>query len=269
MKVRILSFVRHVVLVLIAVVSVFPLVWLLRTSLATRREVLSTDLLVTPSLGSYVAVLSGDYPRYLLNSLVIVLVTVVIVMGLGTLAGYGLARFRIKGKESWFFYLLTTRMGPPVAFALPYFLVYQNWGLIDTHIAIIIMYTIINLAFSIWMMRSFFEDVPRSAEEAAMIDGLSRLRAFVRITLPEVTSGLIATATFVFIVSWNEFFYAAMLTRSNARTFTTHLPTFISFSQIRWEELAAASIVGILPVLVFAVFVRRHLVRGLTFGQVR
>lgn len=269
MRKRLLILVRHGLLSFATVIALFPLLWLLRTSFATRKDVLSTDFFIFPSLKSYKEVLSGDYPNYLLNSLIIVLVTVLIVMCFGTLAGYGLARFRIKSKESWFFYLLTTRMGPPVAFALPYFLIYQSLGLIDTHLGITSMYVMINLAFSIWMMRSFFEDIPHSTEEAAMVDGLSRLRAFVKITLPQARSGLIATATFVFIVSWNEFFYAAMLTRREARTFTTHLPTFISFSRIHWEEMAAASMVGILPVVLFAVFVRQHLVRGFTFGQVR
>jgi multiple sugar transport system permease protein len=180
-------------------------------------------------------------------------------MVLGSLAGYALARFRIRGKESMFFYVISTRMGPPVAFALPFYLIYQSLGLLDTQLGLIIIYTAVNLAFAVWMTRSFFEDIPASVEEAAMVDGLSRFRAFIRLTLPQAKGGLVATAIF----------YAAMLTRENARTFTTQIPAYIGFSRIRWEEMAAASIIGILPVVVFAVLARRNLVRGFTFGQVR
>jgi multiple sugar transport system permease protein len=133
----------------------------------------------------------------------------------------------------------------------------------------IVMYVVVNLAFAVWMTRSFFEDIPKSQEESAMVDGLSRLQAFLRVTLPQAAPGLIATAIFIFIIAWNEFFYAAMLTRDSARTFTTALPQFVGFSRIRWEEMAAASVVSVAPVMVFAALVRRNLVRGLTFGAVK
>jgi multiple sugar transport system permease protein len=262
---------RHLVLTTAALVAVCPLLWMLRTALGTSKTALADppDWTFTPSLDAFRSVLSGDFPHYLLNSLVIVLVSVVIVMVLGTFAGYALARFPIKGKESWFFYMISTRMGPPVAFALPFYVMYDQLGLLDTYTGMVIVYATVNLAFAVWMTRSFFEDIPASLEEAAMIDGLSRFRAFLRITLPQAAGGLFATAIFVFITAWNEFFYAAMLTRDHARPFTTQLPSYIGFSEIRWEEMAAASVLGILPVIVVALLVRGNLVRGLTFGQVR
>lgn len=271
MKLRWRSLATHAALLLATCVAVVPLAWLLRTALGTRLIATSNPPIIffTPTLDSFIAVLTGDFTKYLFNSAVIVTSSVAIVMVLGSLAGYSLARFNIKGKESLFFYVISTRMGPPIAFALPFYLIYQSLGLLDTHIGLIIIYTAVNLAFAVWMTRSFFEDIPASVEEAAMVDGLSRFRAFVRLTLPQARGGLVATAIFMFIIAWNEFFYAAMLTREDARTFTTQIPAYIGFSRIRWEEMAAASIIGVLPVIVFAVLARRNLVRGFTFGQVR
>lgn len=259
------------ILISVSFAAVFPLIWLVRTSFGTRVISISSPPIwfFTPTLENYIKVVHSDFPRYLLNSAIVVTATVAVVMILGSFAGYALARFSIRGSESWFFYMLTTRMGPPVAFALPYYIVYQTLGLYDTFLGLIIIYSAVNLAFSVWLTRSFFEDLPVSLEEAAMVDGLSRMQAFHKITLPLAAPGLAATAVFVFILSWNEFFYASVLTQNLTRTFTTQLPTFITFQRIYWEEMAAAACIGIIPVLFFALLVRRNLVRGFTFGQVR
>lgn len=262
---------RHLALSVASLVAVFPVLWLVRTSLGTRTTSLSSPptLLFSPTLKNYGAVLSGTFPRYLLNSMVIVIITVTVVMILGSLAGYSLARFPVRGRDGWFFYMLSTRMGPAVVFAVPYYVIYQRIGLYDTHVGLAIMYTAVNLAFAVWMARSFFEDVPKAVEEAALVDGLTRLQAFRRITLPLATPGLIATAIFVFILAWNEFFFASVLAQSTARTFTTQLPNYITFPRIRWEEMAAAAMIGIVPVVAFAIAVRKNLVRGFTFGTVK
>jgi multiple sugar transport system permease protein len=262
---------RYALLLLALLIALFPLFWLVRTSISTRRIALAEEpvWLFKPTFDAYRSVFESDYPRYLMNSAVVVTASVAMVMILGTLAGYSLARFPIRGKEDWFFYVITTRMGPPVAFALPFYIIYERTDLLDSYLGMIVMYVVVNLAFAVWMTRSFFEDIPKSQEESAMVDGLSRLQAFLRVTLPQAAPGLIATAIFIFIIAWNEFFYAAMLTRDSARTFTTALPQFVGFSRIRWEEMAAASVVSVAPVMVFAALVRRNLVRGLTFGAVK
>ncbi len=262
---------RHTLLISAAIVAVFPLFWLVRTSLGTSQDALASKprWTFTPTLDAFRAVWSSGFSSYLLNSAIIVLLSMAIVMVLGTFAGYALARFEVKGKEAWFFFVISTRMGPPIAFALPFYVIYNRFGLLDSYTGMIIVYVAVNLAFAVWMARSFFEDVPPSLEEAAMIDGLSRFRAFMRVTLPLTKGGLTATAIFVFIISWNEYFYAAMLTREHARTFTTQLPNYVGFTEIRWEEMAAASVLGIIPVIAVAMIVRGSLVRGFTFGQVR
>lgn len=260
----------HTVLIACTLAAVFPLFWVVRTSLGTRADSISVPpkLWFVPTLDNYLEVLGGPFPQFLLHSLVIVAATVVVTMVLGVLAGYSMARFERKSHEGWFFYLITTRMGPPVVFALPYYVAYQAIGIYDSFLGLIIIYAAINTALAAWMSRSFFQDLPASLEEAAMIEGLSRIGAFVRVTLPLARSGLTATATFVFIMAWNEFFYASVLTQRAARTFTTQLPTFISFSRIHWEEMAAAATLGMLPVIIFAILVRKQLIRGFTFGQV-
>lgn len=262
---------RQTILIGTSLVAVFPLLWLVRTSLGTSQIALASKpkWRFAPSLDAFREVWSTGFSSYLLNSTIIVLSSVAIVMVLGTFAGYSLARFSVRGKEAWFFYVISTRMGPPIAFALPFYVIYNRFGLLDSYTGMIIVYVAVNLAFAVWMARSFFEDVPASLEEAAMIDGLSRFRAFLRITLPLTKGGLMATAIFVFIIAWNEYFYAAMLTREHARTFTTQLPNYVGFTEIRWEEMAAASVLGMLPVVAVAMIVRGSLVRGFTFGQVR
>jgi len=266
-----LSIIVNGVLIIASSVSIFPIAWIVKTSFGTRVNSISNppDWFFKPTLVNYADVFKGDFPRYLLNSAIVVIFTVLVVMILGTFAGYALARFKISGKESWFFYMLTTRMGPPVAFALPYYLIYQKTGLYDTFAGLIIIYTAVNLAFAVWLIRSFIEDIPVSLEDAAKVDGLSQFRAFLKITLPLAAPGLAATSVFVFIVTWNEFFYASILSQNSVRTFTTQLPAFITFLRIYWEQMAAASVISILPVIIFTLFVRRNLVRGFTFGQVR
>jgi multiple sugar transport system permease protein len=264
-------FARHTILIWASLVAVFPLLWLLKTALGSSQDALASHpkWIFQPTFGAFRAVWATGFSKYLLNSAIIVLTSVAVVMVIGTFAGYALARFPIKGKEAWFFYMISTRMGPPIAFALPFYVIYNRLGLLDSYTGMVVVYAAVNLAFAVWMTRSFFEDIPASLEEAGMVDGLSRFRAFLRITLPLARGGLTATAIFVFIIAWNEFFYAAMLTREHARTFTTQIPNYVGFTEIRWEQMAAASIMGLIPVIAVALIVRGSLVRGFTFGQVR
>jgi multiple sugar transport system permease protein len=263
-------------LILTALIFLFPLFWIVKTSflppLGGVESYTIGGLFATEgfTLESYFDVyLQSTYPQYLLNSFIIVLSTVALVTVMGTLAGYALARFPIRGKENFFFFALTTRMGPPVTFALPFFILMTQSGLIDTHIGLTIVYTFANLAFAIWMSRSFFEEVPPDLEEAAMVDGATRLQALRRVVLPVVTPGIIATAIVVFIFAWNEFFYASILTRQFAKTFTVNLPGYFSTRDIRWGSVAAASTVAAIPPIVFAIIARKWIIRGMTFGAVK
>lgn len=266
------AFCIYAALTVYAVIAVFPLYWLVTTSFKPALEVFSTQPLgfFTPTLENYRAIFFEDtFPRHLLNSVLISVATVAITLPVGSLAGYAFARLRIRNKDGWFFTVLTTRMAPPAAFAVPFYLFMVRLRLIDTFPGIILVYVFMNLAFCIWLSRGFFEEVPRELEEAAMVDGCSRLGAFWRVTVPVAAGGLIATAVLMFIFTWNEFFFASVLTRNLAKPFTVHLTSFFGSRRILWGELASASAVGSLVPIVFALAMRRYLVRGFTLGAVK
>jgi multiple sugar transport system permease protein len=166
------------------------------------------------------------------------------------------------------FFALTTRMGPPVAFAIPFYVMFSELNLVDTKFAMVVVYILFNLAFAIWMMKGFIDEVPKKYEEAAQLDGYSQLSAVRKVVVPLVKPGLIATAIFVFIFTWNEFFYALILTSSGAKPYTVQLTAFQGPNQLLWGQLFAATIIPMLPPIVFAVLVRKRLARGLTFGAV-
>ncbi|MBO8127534.1 MAG: carbohydrate ABC transporter permease [Firmicutes bacterium] len=260
----------HLVLVAVAIYFLFPLLFMVRTSLVQANEYFSLPPTFDFYLEHFKAVLSnGDFTRYLLNSFLISTITVILVLIIGSMAGYALARYDFKRKDDFLFFALTTRMGPPVAFVLPFYVLMLNLRLIDTYIGLIIVYMLSNLAFGIWMSYSFFQDVPISIEEAAQIDGCSRLRTFWKVTLPLSAPGLLATGIFMFIMTWNEYFYAFILTRYRAKTFPVHIPSFFGAYSIEWGQMFAASVIATLPVLIFGILIRKYLVRGMTFGAMK
>ena len=262
----------YVILLIFSIIAIFPLYWLITTSLKPSLEVFSTQPLgfFKPSLENFKTILFEDnFPKFLLNSIIISVFTVLITVPIGSLAGYAFARLNIKKKDNWFFVVLTTRMAPPVAFAVPLFLFMVRFKLIDNFVGIIGIYVFMNLALCIWLTRGFFEEIPKEIEEAAMVDGFSRFGAFIKFVVPLAKGGLIATAVLIFIFTWNEFFFASIITQNIAKPFTVHLTSFFGSRRILWGELAAASTVGALIPIVFAVFMRRYLVRGLTMGAVK
>lgn len=262
----------HILLILFSVISLFPLYWLITTSLKPSLDVFSVDVLgfFKPSLENYETVLVKDqYPKYLLNSVITSLFTVAITMPIGSMAGYAFARLKMKKKDTWFFMILTTRMAPAVTFAVPIYLMMVGVGMIDHTAGLVIVYVFSNMALCIWLTRSFFEDVPKEIEEAAMVDGVSKFGAFIRFAVPIASGGLVATAILIFIFSWNEFFFASILTQNAAKTFTVHLTSFFGSKRILWGELAAASTLGASVPIVFALIMKQYIIRGLTMGAVK
>nr|WP_300822983.1 carbohydrate ABC transporter permease [uncultured Schaedlerella sp.] len=262
----------HILLILFSIISLFPLYWLITTSLKPSLDVFSVDMLgfFKPSLENYETVLMKDqYPKYLLNSVITSLSTVAITMPIGSMAGYAFARLKMKKKDTWFFMILTTRMAPAVTFAVPIYLMMVGVGMIDHTAGLVIVYVFSNMALCIWLTRSFFEDVPKEIEEAAMVDGVSKFGAFIRFAVPIASGGLVATAILIFIFSWNEFFFASILTQNAAKTFTVHLTSFFGSKRILWGELAAASTLGASVPIVFALIMKQYIIRGLTMGAVK
>ena len=211
----------------------------------------------------------SQYPNRFLNSLIVSIISTVVAVGMGTFTAYGFSRFRIKGADDLLFFILSTRMLPPVVVAIPMFLMYRTVGLTDTHIGLIILYTAFNLSFAVWLMKGFIDEIPKEYEEAALVDGYTRLQAFFKIVLPEATTGIAATAVFCFITAWNEYAFALIMTNRRAQTAPPFIPAQIGSGLTDWTVIAAGAFLFLLPVAIFTFALRNHLLRGVTFGAIR
>jgi multiple sugar transport system permease protein len=209
------------------------------------------------------------YPSRFMNSLIIAITSTALAVAMGTITAYGFSRFKIAGEDDLLFFILSTRMLPPVVVAIPMFLMYRVVGLVDTHIGLIILYTAFNLSFSVWLMKGFMDEVPKEYEEAALVDGYTRLEAFAKIVLPEAATGIAATAVFCFITAWNEYAFALMMTNRNAQTAPPFIPAQLGSGITDWTAIAAGTVLFLLPVAIFTFLLRGHLLRGVTFGAIR
>ncbi len=211
----------------------------------------------------------GDLPRRYLNSIIIVIGSTVITIVLGTLAAYGFSRGKLKGKDDWMFFILTTRMLPPVVVVIPIFLMFRALKLTDTHIGLILLYTVFNVSFAVWVMKGFIDEIPIEYEEAAMVDGYTRFQVFMKIVIPQAVTGIAATAVFCFIYAWNEYAFAFLLSRKYAQTVPAWLPYQMGVLGYDWGAAAAGTFLFLLPAMVFTIVLRKHLIRGITFGAIR
>ena len=211
----------------------------------------------------------SPYPDRFLNSLIIAISSTILAVSMGTITAYGFSRFKVKGEADLLFFILSTRMLPPIVVAIPMFLMYRQFSLTDTHVGLIMLYTAFNLSFSVWLMKGFMDEIPREYEEAALVDGYTRLRVFFKIVLPEAATGIAATAVFCFITAWNEYAFALILTNRRAQTAPPFIPSQIGTGLQDWTVIAAGTVLFLLPVAVFTFLLRNHLLRGVTFGAVR
>ncbi len=251
----------------------FPILWSLLNSLKTEQDVMAypPKLVFRPTLDAYSDVLFGSasiLPN-LWSSIVISAGTTVITMVMAVPAAYALARLRVPGKRLAGFYILATQMLPPVGIIIPYFLILRDVGWIDTYQGIILIYLSFSLPFAIWLLVSYFEDIPLEMEEAATMDGAGRLRTLWRIIIPQVRGGIAVTVVFVFLNAWNEFLFAVVLSGNTVRPVTIAMFNFVSVEQTLWTKLAAVSVLAMLPVIVLGVVAQKHIVKGLTVGAVK
>lgn len=259
--------ITNFILITAAIIALLPLYYMIRISFAPNKYFTSINLVKGFTLEHYYEVfLNSEFPRLMLNSLIAAVFSTVIVMFIGSLAGYALARFNFNKREDLLMFFLSTRMGPPVAFAIPIFLLLFQFDQIDKMPSLILVYVFMNLAYVIWMMQGYFSEVSTEFEEAGMLDGLNRLGVLFRIAFPLVTPGLFATSIFVFISTWNEFFYAFVLTRTDVKTWPTRMPGYAGNFQIAWGEIFAASVVAVLPVIILGILIRRFLAKSISFG---
>jgi multiple sugar transport system permease protein len=217
-------------------------------------------------------VISGPsrFGERFLNSVIIGFGSTFLSVLLGTLAAYGFSRFRVPLKDDLLFFILSTRMMPPIAVAIPIYLMYRELGLSDTHLGMILLYTAVNMSLAVWLLKGFIDEIPREYEEAALIDGYTRFQAFLKVVLPQAVTGIASTAIFCLIFAWNEYAFAVLLTSGNAQTAPPFIPTILAVGGgIDWPAVAAAATLFLLPVMVFTIFLRKHLLRGITFGAVR
>lgn len=223
---------------------------------------------VTRKRNMVIAGPSNFLPRFV-NSLVIAFGSTFLAVFLGTLAAYGFSRFKVPLADDLLFFILSTRMMPPIAVAIPIFLMYRELGLSDTALGMILLYTAVNVSLAVWLLKGFIDEIPREYEEAAMIDGYTRLQAFWKVVLPQATTGIAATAIFCLIFAWNEYAFAALLTSGSAQTAPPFIPTIIGEGGQDWPAVAAGTTIFLVPILVFTILLRKQLLRGITFGAVR
>ena len=249
-----------------------PLYWMFITSIKPSDDYLAVPPVWFPSeptLVHYTAALFAYRGiQGIVNSLIISISATVLSALVGTLMAYSLARFETGGKHLAF-WVLSQRFLPPIAVVLPIFLIYRTVGLHDTHFGMIIAYTTLTLPVSVWMMYAYFKGMPRSMEDAALVDGCTRWQAFWRVAVPLAAPGIVAAAVFAFIACWTEFFFALLLTSRSAFTLPTVFRAFLGFQGAQYGEASALAIVSLAPSIALGVLAQRHLVRGLTLGAVR
>ena len=288
-----------------ALITLIPLVWIVMTSFKTPPDSIAypPKVLFEPSVEGYcnlfttrtrqtpeyiaalppavdecdklvrsrnmvIAGPSNVVPRFT-NSIIIAFGSTFLAVALGTIAAYAFSRFKIPLADDLLFFILSTRFMPPIAVAIPIYLMYRQLGLSDTRLGMILLYTAVNVSLAVWLLKGFIDEIPREYEEAAMIDGYTRLQAFFKVVLPQATTGIAATAIFCLIFAWNEYAFAVLLTSGSAQTMPPFIPFIIGEGGQDWPAVAAATTLFLLPILIFTVLLRKHLLRGITFGAVR
>ena len=252
---------------------VFPIAWAVVVALKSESEVLAFPpaIVFTPTLDNFADALVGRFSILpeMWTSLVISSVATALTIVLAVPAAYAFARLRLPGRGPLGFYVLATQMLPPVGLVIPYFLVLNRVGWLDTYQGMILVYLTFSLPFAIWLMVSFMEDIPREMEEAAAIDRASRLKALLYVILPQVRGGIAVTVVFVFLNCWNEFLFAVQLSGNRVRPVTVAMYNFVSVEQTLWGKLSAAALIAMIPVIAIGFAAQRHIVKGLTVGAVK
>ncbi|MBL8328376.1 MAG: carbohydrate ABC transporter permease [Rubrivivax sp.] len=297
--------VAGVLVALYALITIVPLAWIIMTAFKTPADAISypPKLVFTPSTEGFcnlfttrsrqtpeyiaqlpppdsaceenaraanmVVVGPSNYAPRFVNSLIIAVGSTILSVGLGVMAAYAFSRFKVPLKDDLLFFILSTRMMPPIAVAIPIFLMYRELGLSDTRLGMILLYSAVNVSLAVWLLKGFIDEIPREYEEAAMVDGYTRLQAFRKVVLPQATTGIVATAIFCLIFAWNEYAFAVLLTSGTAQTAPPFIPIIIGEGGQDWPAVAAGTTLFLVPILVFTILLRKHLLRGITFGAVR
>lgn len=298
------KWIAGILVILYALITMLPLVWIVMTGFKSPSDAISypPKVVYEPTLEGYVNLFTtrtrqteeflqanppenwadeivrqydmvivgpSKFGERFLNSVIIGFGSTFLSIFLGTLAAYAFSRFRIPFADDLLFFILSTRMMPPIAIAIPVFLMYRELGLSDTHLGMILLYTTVNISLAVWLLKGFIDEIPREYEEAALIDGYTRFQAFYKVVLPQAATGIASTAIFCLIFAWNEYAFAVLLTSATAQTAPPFIPTIIGVGGLDWPAIAAGATIFLLPVMIFTILLRKHLLRGITFGAVR
>src|SRR5437899_8120283 len=297
--------VAGVLVVLYAVITMVPLAWIFLTGFKSGPDSIAypPKVVFTPSTEGYcnlfttrsrqtpeyvaqlppasgvcdaharannmVVVGPSNYPPRFVNSLIIAFGSTALSVVLGVTAAYAFSRFNVPAKDDLLFFILSTRMMPPIAVAIPIYLIYRAVGLLDTRLGMILLYTAVNVSLAVWLLKGFIDEIPGEYEEAALVDRYTQLHAFFKVVLPQGATGIVATAIFCLIFAWTEYAFAVLLTSGEAQTAPPFIPIIIGEGGQDWPAVAAATTLFFIPILCFTILLRRHLLRGITFGAVR
>lgn len=263
--------IRYAIIVAVTVIFLFPVYWLFMISFKTPDEIYHVPPLWTPGqiqFNSYLVLFKDGDVRAIWNSLVVAGTSSALAILFGTFCAYSLARFRTGG-DNLAMWIISQRMIPPIAVVFPIFLIYVQFGWVDTHFGLILLYTAFNLPYVIWMMRGYIADIPLELEESALVDGCTRWETLWKVVFPMVRSGLMATAVFTFVFAWNDFLFALILTRTEVITFPVQLTHYFGGQSNFWSKIAAMSVLGTLPIFLAVTLMQRYLVRGISLGAVK
>jgi len=264
----------YILTIFIIIVIIFPFYWLVTTSIKYGIDISATPPIIFPNrftLENYITVFNSHIGKYILNSFIVSISTTFLAVLFGSLASYSLSKTYIGSKirNAFLIGVLIVRIFPPVVTTMPYYLIITKFGLYDTQVSMIITYVAYSIPFVMWLMLGFFQELPSEIDRAALVDGCNLWQRFTKITLPLALPGIAVTAIFAYIMAWNEFLYASVLTSQNAKTLPVLIASYISDQRIQFGPMTATGVLLVIPVLLFSILAQKYLVRGLTFGAVK
>ena len=270
-KNKFLDFLQILVILLTAVFILVPIYWIVSGAFKHQVDIFQLKLLFTPTLENFEIIFRSPYNLFdkLVNSTLVALSTILIAIPIATMAAYSFSRFRMKGERLMFVTILATQFVPAVVIVLPFFILFRDLGILDTRFALVLVNLSLVMPFAIWMIKGFIDSIPLDSEEAALVDGSSRFQVILNVTLPMALPGVITAGIFCFILAWNEFLFALIITTNKAVTLPVGLSLFHAEEGVLWHLISAAGIMIMLPMFVLATIIQKHFVQGMTMGAVR
>ena len=270
-KNKFLDFLQFLVILLTAILILVPIYWIVSGAFKQQVDIFQLKLLFTPTLENFEIIFRSPYNLFdkLVNSTLVALSTILIAIPIATMAAYSFSRFRMKGERLMFVTILATQFVPAVVIVLPFFILFRDLGILDTRLALVLVNLSLVMPFAIWMIKGFIDSIPLDSEEAALVDGSSRFQVILNVTLPMALPGVITAGIFCFILAWNDFLFALIITTTKAVALPVGLSLFHAEEGVLWHLISAAGIMIMLPMFVLATIIQKHFVQGMTMGAVR